>query len=106
MSKIKLTNDTVLDFSSVGMGINTNNVIASGGRSSYTATQDCFACLCSFHGNSDIWWYLNGKELGEFRSGDGGSFWNRHTVCLYLKKGDRISTNSGDVRYCWIYGLK
>lgn len=93
MSNIKLTNNILLDYSSVGKPeIDKNNLIANLNEnvSSYTAIQDCFVGFVNYQ----IWTKVDNYEFCYSSSGLRGR--------VFIKKGQKITSTS----IIDVYGVK
>ena len=102
MARIKLTNDVLIDQSSID-GIKApdfNNQLASvSAGTEYTVTEDCFA-------------FLYGGTYGEIRVdgayvvGNTQGSWGPNPVWFYLRKGMKFKCGGSTSTSSRIYGLK
>lgn len=105
MSTIKLTNDVLIDVTSLKIGIDTSNKIAtlasSNSGATYTAIQDCWCCpsMCAPNGDQSI--QIDGVTLATTHSHNG--LYIGIPLAIFLRKGQRIrytSYNNGSVFGC------
>jgi len=112
MPTIKLTNDVLLDSSSLKMALDSSNIIASSTKSTssitYTATQDCIIVFC---GPFMLW---DTNMIPKINDVPIVSSSNRYTTewggyaSFILKKGDKIWIYcEANIYYAYkVFGLK
>lgn len=109
MPTVKFTNDVELDSASVKMGIDVNNVLASGGYgfpSNVAYSVDAWVYIRGQQYYGGPYGYIDGKEVysaGNPANGDGGQV----GACFFLKAGQKPSVNRADFLPSYkIYGTK
>ncbi len=94
MATIKLTNDVLLEASSVKGGIDVSNKLVSGYVTTYTATQDCWVRHAPGSNGSQINLY---KPDGSSYAGVISSSRSGHMNVLFIKKGQKVTCTSDDM---------
>lgn len=110
MPVIKLTDDVLLDLSSIDgiFGIDTSNLLAQN-VSYYSATEDCVVCgsMQNTYTFGPMYSYIDNVLVGmhQFRDGNGGT---HNTPIFYpLRRGQAWSSGGDKPQYASkIFGLK